>query len=155
LSAHRDIAAAKQFLRRTIEKHSMPQKITLDGYAASHAAVAELLESEILPKDLTVRTNSFLNNLIEQDHRRVEQRVNRMLGFKRFEYVATTISGIELVHQIKKKQFDVSAFQLLKHDLHRYGLLCWLLEQYDQPRSCLTSICKLHQNYPGKATEPH
>jgi len=31
-----------------------------------------------------------------------------MLGFKRFAHAAITISGIELVHQIKKGQFDVS-----------------------------------------------
>jgi hypothetical protein len=31
-----------------------------------------------------------------------------MLGFKRFEYAAITLSGIELVHQIKQGQFDVS-----------------------------------------------
>jgi putative transposase len=30
-----------------------------------------------------------------------------MLGFKRFAHAAITISGIELVHQIKKGQFDV------------------------------------------------
>ena len=32
-----------------------------------------------------------------------------MLGFKRFAYAVITLSGIELVHQIKKGQFDVSA----------------------------------------------
>ena len=32
-----------------------------------------------------------------------------MLGFKRFAHAVITISGIELVHQIKKGQFDVSA----------------------------------------------
>jgi len=31
-----------------------------------------------------------------------------MLGFKRFDHAAITLAGIELVHQIKKKQFDVS-----------------------------------------------
>ncbi len=32
-----------------------------------------------------------------------------MLGFKRFAHAAITITGIELVHQIKKQQFDLSA----------------------------------------------
>jgi hypothetical protein len=31
-----------------------------------------------------------------------------MLGFKRFDYAAVTLAGIELIHQIKKGQFDVS-----------------------------------------------
>ena len=87
----------------------MPEKITLDGYAASHAVVAELQEEAVLPTTLTMRTNRYLNNVIEQDHHRVKQRVKSMLGFKRFDHATTTISGIELVHQIKKKQFELPA----------------------------------------------
>jgi transposase-like protein len=108
LSEQRDIAAAKQFLQEAIKKRGVPEKITLDGYAASHVAVAELQEEGILPVGLTVRTSKYLNNVIEQDHRRVKQRVRPMLGFKRFAHAAITISGIELVHQIKKEQFDLS-----------------------------------------------
>ena len=96
LSEHRDIAAAKRFFTQAIEKRGLPQKITLDGYAASHVAVGELQEEGILPATLLVRTNRYLNNMIEQDHRRVKQRVRPMLGFKRFDHAALTISGIEL-----------------------------------------------------------
>ena len=109
LSDHRDIAAAKRFFAQAIEKRGVPKKITLDGYAASQVAVGELREEGILPAKLLVRTNRYLNNVIEQDHRRVKQRVRPMLGFKRFDHAALTISGIELVHQIQKKQFNVSA----------------------------------------------
>jgi transposase-like protein len=94
---------------RAIAKRGVPEKITLDGYAASHAVVAELQEEAVLLTTLTMRTNRYLNNVIEQDHRRVKQRVKSMLGFKRFDHATTTISGIELVHQIKKKQFELPA----------------------------------------------
>src|SRR6185369_9075021 len=50
--------------------------------------------------------------MIEQDHRRVKQRVRPMLGFKRLSHATITITGIELVHQSKKEQFDVSALCL-------------------------------------------
>src|SRR5258705_6274646 len=53
LSERRDIVAAKQFLQQAIEKRGVPQKITLDGYAASHEAVAELQEEGVLPADHT------------------------------------------------------------------------------------------------------
>ena len=62
------MAAAKRFLQQAIEKRGVPQKITLDGYAVSHAAVAELQEEGLLPATLLVRTNRYLNNVIEQDH---------------------------------------------------------------------------------------
>jgi transposase-like protein len=37
-----------------------------------------------------------LNNLVEQGHRRVKQRLYPMLGFKNFSNAAVTVNGIEL-----------------------------------------------------------
>jgi len=108
LSEQRDIAAAKQFLRQAIEQRGTPQKLTLDGYAASHVAGSKLQEDGILSAKLLVRTNRYLNNMIEQGPRRVKQRVRPVLGFKRFAHAAITRSGIELIHQFKKDQFDIS-----------------------------------------------
>jgi transposase-like protein len=45
--------------------------------------------------------------MIEQDHRRVKQRIRPMLGFKNFDTAAVTISGIELAEKLKKNQFKV------------------------------------------------
>ena len=49
-----------------------------------------------------------LNNVIEQDHRRIKQRVRPMLGFNQFETAAVTIRGIELAEKIKKQQFNLT-----------------------------------------------
>ena len=81
--------------------------ITLDGYAASHRAVAKLKEVGTLPRRVQVRSCKNLNNVIEQDHRRIKQRIRPMLGFKRFETAAVTIRGIELAEKIKKQQFNL------------------------------------------------
>jgi putative transposase len=81
--------------------------ITLDGYAASHRAVDKLKTSGILPRRVQVRSCKYLNNVIEQDHRRIKQRVRPMLGFKGFETAAVTIRGIELAEKIKKHQFNL------------------------------------------------
>src|SRR5216684_1829802 len=87
------------------EEHSCADKITVDAYAASHRAVREMKEDGELPRRVKVRSNQYLNNLVEQDHRRVKQRIRPMLGFKRFDNAAVTISGIELAEKIKKGQF--------------------------------------------------
>jgi transposase-like protein len=108
LSERRGVTAAKRFFAQAVAKRGMPQKLTLDGYAASHEAIATLQSEGTLAADLIVRTNRYVNNVIEQDHRRVKQRVKPMLEFERFAHAALTISGIELVHQINKDQFDVS-----------------------------------------------
>src|SRR5512133_2826864 len=52
--------------------------------------------------DAKLRSSKYLNNLIEQDHRGVKQRIAVMLGFKRFRNAAITIAGIELMHCIKR-----------------------------------------------------
>jgi transposase-like protein len=40
LSEHRDISAAKRFFTKALQNNEAPEKITLDGYEASHTAVA-------------------------------------------------------------------------------------------------------------------
>ncbi len=108
LSEKRDTATAKRFIIKAIGNNAAPAKITLDGYEASHRAVSELKAEGMLPAGVEVRTSKYLNNLIEQDHRRVKQRYYPMLGFKRFSNAAVTLSGIELAQKIRKGQFNTS-----------------------------------------------
>ena len=107
LSRKRDVNAAKSFLRNAVKNTRVPTKITLDAYAASHRAVREMKADRELPPRVQVRSSQYLNNLVEQDHRRVKQRVRPMLGFKQFDNAAVTISGIELAEKIKKRQFKI------------------------------------------------
>jgi transposase-like protein len=109
LSRNRHVNAAKAFLRSAMKKTRKPTKITLDAYAASHRAVREMKEAGELPQRVRVRSSQYLNNFIEQDRRRVKQRIRPMLGFKRFDRAAVTISGIELAEKIKKGPFKTGA----------------------------------------------
>jgi transposase, IS6 family len=94
LSARRDVAAAKTFFAKAIRSQGLaPKTITLNGYAASHRAVREMKADESLPKETTLRSSKYLNNLIEQDHRNIKSRINAMLGFTRFGNAATMIAG--------------------------------------------------------------
>ena len=70
-------------------------------------ALAKLKNAGMLPRRVQVRSCKYLNNVIEQDHRRIKQRVRPMLGFKRFETAAVTIRGIELAEKIKKHLFNL------------------------------------------------
>ena len=56
-----------------------------------------------------IRTCPYLNNIVEQDHRRVKSRVGPMLGCKRFFNARRVVAGVELVQKIVKGQFDVPA----------------------------------------------
>ena len=67
----------------------------------------ELKADGSLPANTRLRSSKYLNNLIEQDHRGVKQRIAVMLGFKEFRNAAITIAGIELLHRIRKGQFGL------------------------------------------------
>ena len=107
LSEHRDIAAAKRFFTRAIERHGTPETITLDGHPATHSAVAGLGQIGVLRPQAKARTSKYLNNLVEQDHGRVKQRVYPVPGLKKFGSAAVTISGVEFVRKIEEGQFDI------------------------------------------------
>jgi transposase-like protein len=107
LSRKRDVYAAKAFLRKAMKGQRVPTKITLDAYAASHRAVADLKDAGELPKRVVLRSSKYLNNLIEQDHRRIKQRLRPMLGLKSFRTARVVIGGIELAERIKKGQFKI------------------------------------------------
>jgi hypothetical protein len=95
--------------------------ITLDAYAASHRAVRELKSEGSLPRRVRLRSNKYLNNVVEQDHRRVKQRTGPMLGFKRFDTATITISGIELAEKIKKAQFKRKTGGSIGHSAGNLG----------------------------------
>ena len=52
-------------------------------------------------------TSMPVNNIVEQDHRGVKSRIKPMLGFKVFDRAAVTIAGVELLHRIRKGQFNL------------------------------------------------
>lgn len=121
LSPKRDVNAAKAFLRKAIKGQRTPAKITLDACAASYRAVADLKQSGELAKRVRVRSNKYLNNTIEQDHRRVKQRLGPMLGLQSFQNATVAISGIELVEKIKKASSKSAAGRTDRDDAGNLG----------------------------------
>jgi transposase-like protein len=83
------------------------ETITLDSYAASYRGVREMKTDGLLPENTKERSSKYLNNLVDQVHRHIKSRTNAMLGFKRFKNASTAISGIESMHCICKRQFDL------------------------------------------------
>jgi transposase-like protein len=105
LSERRDVAAAKRFFIKAMKRHGTPRVITLDAYAASHRAITELKSVGTMARRVGIRSSKYLNNIVEQNHRRIKQRIRPMLGLKQFETASVTISGIELIEKIRKHQF--------------------------------------------------
>ena len=109
-SQHRDLAAAKRFFTKAIERHGRPQRIVIDGSQTNREAIiscdmtSRLQERRhIHTKPIRIRQSQYLNNRIEQDHRRIKRRVRPMLGFKAFSSATMTLPGIEMVQMMRKR----------------------------------------------------
>lgn len=113
LSRTRDIAAAKAFFRKALKQHGQPRTIRLDGFEPSHAALRRMgMRNEFnyrWENPVKIRCCPYLNNIVEQDHRRVKFRMQPMLGFKKFSNARRVLMGIELVQKIIKGQFRIPA----------------------------------------------
>jgi len=106
LTAKRDAAAALRFFRKAIRHQGAPAIVTIDKSGANTAALTTLNADKPEEETITVRQNKYLNNLVEQDHRNIKRRISPMLGFKSFRRAQTILAGIELIHMIRKGQYQ-------------------------------------------------
>ncbi|MCG3471782.1 IS6 family transposase [Xenorhabdus bovienii] len=102
----RDAAAALRFFRKAIRHHSEPERVMIDKSGANTAALATLNADKPEEENITLRQSKYLNNLVEQDHRSINRRIRQMLGFKSFRRAQTLLAGIELIHMIRKGQYQ-------------------------------------------------
>ena len=104
LTAKRDTAAAKRFLRRVIDAsgNPMPRVMNVDQNPAYPAAVEALKADGAIPRRVVLRQCKYLNNLIEQDHRTVKKRVWLAKGYGTFSSAWRTPQAIETVNMIRK-----------------------------------------------------
>jgi putative transposase len=100
--AKRDKVAARRFFEKSIAQNGVPETVTIDksssNLAALHAVNAERETS------IRIRQVKYLNNIVEQDHRAIKRITRAMLGFKDFHCARVILSGVELMHMIKKGQ---------------------------------------------------
>ncbi|WP_145588988.1 IS6 family transposase [Yersinia rochesterensis] len=106
LTAKRDAPAALRFFRKAIRYHGEPEIVTIDKSGANTAALTTLNADKPEEETMTVRQNKYLNNLVEQDHRNIKRRIRPMLGFSSFRRAQTILAGIELIHMIRKGQYQ-------------------------------------------------
>jgi len=104
LTARRDAAAAKRFLRRAVDAsgNGMPRVMNVDRNPAYPAAVEALKAEGAIPQRVALRQCKYLNNVIEQDHRTVKKRVWLAKGYGSFQSAWRTLEGIETVQMIRK-----------------------------------------------------
>jgi putative transposase len=55
---------------------------------------------------IKVRQNRYPNSIIEQDHRAIKCIIRPMMGFKVFRCARIILSGIDVMHMIRKGQLN-------------------------------------------------
>lgn len=108
LSAKRDAKAAKRFLKKALKaRHTKTARvINVDKNAAYPAATDDLKTEKALPEETELRPVKYLNNMIEQDHRRIKRLVKPGLGFGSFHTARRTLKGYEAMAMIRKGQIQ-------------------------------------------------
>lgn len=103
--------AAKHFLRKAFARHGRPDRVVIRGSRTNQEAITARDGEDRLRdrsrralKSTRILQSQYLNNRIEQDHRRIERRVRSMLGFKSTISAANILDGIEMIHMMRKRQ---------------------------------------------------
>ena len=114
LAARRDTAAAKPVLpaRRSRSRTRVnPRTLTVDKNPAYPRAVAEMKRDSELWRRSRLRQCKYLNNIVEQDHRRIKRLVRPGLGFGGFRTARRTLAGFEAMTMIPehRARFERSA----------------------------------------------
>jgi IS6 family transposase len=106
LSPKRNAAATRRFFRKALRQpHTVnPRTITVDKNAAYPVAPKTMKRDGELWRFAKLRQVKFLNNIVEQDHRRIKRLVRPGLAFKNFVTVSQTIAGYEAMAMIRKGQ---------------------------------------------------
>ena len=110
LRAHRDKAAARRYFEKAIDQNGEPETITMDKSGANLAALQAINAERETP--IKIRQVKYLNNVVEQDHRSIKRIVKPMMGFKDFCCARIILSGIEVMHMIRKGQMKAAGIQL-------------------------------------------
>jgi len=106
LSAKRDAEAAKRFFRKALgQPHTVnPRTITVGKNPAYPCAIEQMQEDGALWRRSRLRQCKLLNNIVEQDHRRVKRLVRPGLGFGSFHTARRTLAGYEAMAMVRKGQ---------------------------------------------------
>ena len=107
LTAKRDKKAALRFLRKAINENGKPSPVNIDQSGSNQAGLKQLNQDN-KPR-IKIRQCKYLNNIIEQDHRRIKRLTRPMMEFKNLHAAECTLAEIEVMAMLKKGQMNTPA----------------------------------------------
>src|SRR5919107_151957 len=106
LTAKRDKKAAQRFFRRALGRGNTrhPRTLVTDRLKSYPGAIREMKRDGKMWRFVQHRRGRWLDNRVEQDHRRVKRRTGPMLGFQSFWTARRTLAGGEAMAMLAKGQ---------------------------------------------------
>jgi transposase, IS6 family len=87
------------------QRHTVrPRTITVDKNPAYPSAAKSMKKAGELSRFARLRQVKYLNNIVEQDHRRIKRLVRPGLGFESMRTARPIIAGYEIFAMIRKGQ---------------------------------------------------
>jgi transposase-like protein len=102
LTAKRDGRAARRFFTRAVKNCRLPKIVNIDKSGANKAGIGDYNAQH--GTNVVIRQCKYLNNIVVQDHRAVKRITRPVQGFKDFRCARIILSGVELMHMIRKGQ---------------------------------------------------
>ncbi|MFT7611119.1 MAG: putative transposase [Parvicellaceae bacterium] len=104
LTKKRQKMSAQKFFNKAIGNNGRPRVVNIDKSGTNKMAIWTVNKRSASIKKIMIRQCKYLNNIVEQDHRRIKRRIRITTGFKEFESAQRTLAGIEVVNIILKDQ---------------------------------------------------
>ncbi len=106
LSAKRDAAVARRFFRKALKQTCIvdPRALAVDKNSACPCAVTAMKKAGELWRFTELRQIKYLNDIVEEDHRRIKRLVRPGLCFKSFHTARRTVAGYEIMAMVRKGQ---------------------------------------------------
>jgi transposase-like protein len=96
--------AAKAFFKKSVKASGAPSSVVVDGSKTNIGTVQDMNKNERKNNPITLRRDKFLNNLVEQDHRKIKRKMKISLNFQSNKSAKAILSGVEVMHMIFKGQ---------------------------------------------------
>jgi putative transposase len=84
--------SVQKFFNNAIGNNGKPRIVNIDKSGANNSAILTLNKRSLSSKKIKIRKVKYLNNIIEQDHRKIKRQIKIMTGFKENESAQLTLS---------------------------------------------------------------
>ena len=150
LSETRDMDAAQRFFHQAqVVAGRAPERVTTDEHTSYPRAIRETLGEEV-----EHRSNQYLNNRLEQDHRGIKQRYYPMRGFGSFDAAARFCRAFDELRQFERHRRVREETGSLAQRRQQFIIgtaalqtMCWLLNRVTLFTSSTSNTCEKNFAY--------